>query len=196
MDKIDPDRTVKSWDELVSLEKEFSNVRNPKEWVFRGEAKHQEPRTSLQRVCEQFAITDLEIPRLESLLLYEFKRNYPVFARSVEVEFDDTLYWISLMRHYGAPTRFLDFTYSFFIASFFALERPAESGRGKNGNPEYHPAAVWAINKGWLTEHMRRLMMEIDCGKTMLCKLWENREGEAFKRIFWEQNPPRELSLQ
>src|SRR5882724_824104 len=183
------EHTIKDWDALVALEKEFSDVTNPTEWVFRGEAKRQEPKTSLERVCEQFAIKDAGIPRLESLLTYEFKRNYPVFAQSVEPNLDDIIYWISLMRHYGAPTRFLDFSYSFFIASFFALERPAESGRDRNGNPEYHSAAVWAINKGWLTDHMKRLMKKID--GTRLCRLWENRAGEAFSKIFWEQNPPR-----
>src|SRR5438093_2893211 len=33
-----------------------------------------------------------------------------------------TLEWLALMQHYGAPTRLLDFTYSFWIALFFAFE--------------------------------------------------------------------------
>jgi len=34
----------------------------------------------------------------------------------------DTLEWLAFMQHYGAPTRLLDFTYSFWIALFFAFE--------------------------------------------------------------------------
>jgi hypothetical protein len=36
---------------------------------------------------------------------------------------DDWLEWIALMQHYGAPTRFLDWTYSLYVAVFFAVER-------------------------------------------------------------------------
>src|SRR5436309_276549 len=32
------------------------------------------------------------------------------------------LEWLALMQHYGAPTRLLDFSYSFWIALFFAFE--------------------------------------------------------------------------
>jgi hypothetical protein len=45
------------------------------------------------------------------------------------------------MQHYGAPTRLLDFTYSIYIACYFAAET-AESD-----------AAVWAVDSVWaLTE--------------------------------------------
>lgn len=46
----------------------------------------------------------------------------------------DELEWLSLMQHHGAPTRLLDFTWSPYVAAFFALERATED------------AAVWALN--------------------------------------------------
>jgi len=55
---------------------------------------------------------------------------------------NDMLEWLSLMRHYGAPTRLLDFTHSPYIACFFALENS-----DLNAN-----SAIWAINTEWLVD--------------------------------------------
>jgi hypothetical protein len=51
------------------------------------------------------------------------------------------LEWLSLMRHYGAPTRLVDFTYSHNIAAYFAFSSLKRTSR-----------AVWAISQGWLSE--------------------------------------------
>jgi hypothetical protein len=41
------------------------------------------------------------------------------------------------MQHHGAPTRLLDFTYSIYVAAYFALESADAD------------AAVWAVNAPW-----------------------------------------------
>jgi len=47
---------------------------------------------------------------------------------------DDLIEWLSLMQHHGAPTRLLDFTYSFAVATFFAA---------KGAKQDF---AVWGFN--------------------------------------------------
>ena len=46
------------------------------------------------------------------------------------------LEWLALLQHHGGPTRLLDFTHSFYVAAFFALER----ARPASGT-------VWAIDQ-------------------------------------------------
>lgn len=55
-----------------------------------------------------------------------------MFLDKVPEEKDD-FQWLALMQHHGAPTRLLDFTWSPFVAAFFALERATKD------------AVIWAV---------------------------------------------------
>jgi len=50
------------------------------------------------------------------------------------------LEWLALIQHYGGPTRLLDFSYSFYLAAFFAMEKPKRR----------EAAAIWAVNDALL----------------------------------------------
>jgi hypothetical protein len=70
----------------------------------------------------------------EQLLIREFKKIAPnhLSANSIpKTHFE----WLSVMQHYGVPTRLLDLTKSPFVALYFAVR--------EWGNPE--DAAIWAI---------------------------------------------------
>jgi len=55
---------------------------------------------------------------------------------------DDRLVeWLALIQHHGGPTRLLDFSKSFYVAAFFALENAAQD------------AAVWALNLARIEEY-------------------------------------------
>lgn len=71
---------------------------------------------------------------IESDLIRKFQRQYHHYdLRSPKR--DDVTEWLALMRHHGAPVRLLDWTYSFYVAVFFAIEE-------SEGD-----CAVWALDK-------------------------------------------------
>ena len=53
-------------------------------------------------------------------MLHEFKRKYQLYSSVLPAK-DDNLEWLAIMQHHGAPTRLLDFTDSFLIATYFSV---------------------------------------------------------------------------
>ena len=78
-------------------------------------------------------------------LLRDFKRAFHHYSSNTPRD-DDDLEWLALMQHHGAPTRLLDFTYSPFVAAYFAME-DADATESKE---EDRFIAVWAVNMNWL----------------------------------------------
>jgi hypothetical protein len=75
------------------------------------------------------------MPEIEAGLLRRFRREAHLYLTSEPAE-GDTIGWLGLMRHHGAPTRLLDWSYSFFVAVHFAIAR-AEPGER---------TSVWAMD--------------------------------------------------
>jgi hypothetical protein len=104
-----------------------------KAWIFRGHGSIDCLLTpSVERAAEKKSASWV---LLESLMLEEFRAKAPmhVDARSLPPA-NDTLAWLALMQHYGVPTRLLDFTYSPYVALYFAIRnfvnwRPTETDK-------------------------------------------------------------------
>lgn len=110
-------------------------------WVFKGlENESWFLRTTLERESERFKIAGDDIHRREYNMIREFQRRLHHYEVSVP-DRDDVDEWMALMQHYGAPTRLLDFTYSPYVAAFFAFEK-AQSW----------DVAVWAVDTDWLAD--------------------------------------------
>jgi len=106
--------TLSSWDEIRAWARHG--------WIYRGQPRSGMPlETSLERSLRRNAVSPERNAGVERELLREFRRAYRQFAAHVPDK-ADTLEWLSLMQHHGAPTRLLDFSYSIYIAAYFALE--------------------------------------------------------------------------
>jgi hypothetical protein len=113
-------------------------------WAFRG---HADENWKLQPSLERLALRYDDIRGgAESYVLRAFKRRAHHYLRDLPEE-RETLEWLALMRHHGAPTRLLDWTKSPYVAAFFAT---AEAGRDDT-------SAIWAID----LEAIRREAMEL-----------------------------------
>lgn len=131
--------TLKSWDEY---DKAVSR-RHYRKWIYRGQIDASwQLESSLHRAFEEaqaihkaHSKTEKRLNRVEHerVMIDRFMCNANIYLSSLPKE-DDPLSWISLMQHHGAPTRLLDFTFSPYIALFFALE----AGKGD--------AAIYCVN--------------------------------------------------
>ena len=110
-------------------------VAGPKyrSWAFRGQADARWPLySSISRYLQEHGVNQRAWAEQEERIVRIFRRKAHLFLEHVPTE-ADAFQWLALMQHHGAPTRLLDFTWSPFVAAFFALERATKD------------AAVWAL---------------------------------------------------
>lgn len=170
---------VISWQQFMNLvTAEFTGDH----WCFRGVLDHWTLQTSIERVCKNWGLALARLPRTEWQLMRDFQRRYPVSAAPAPPE-KDTLAWLALMQHHGAPTRLLDWTYSPFIAAYFAFEYLLYSDPQECRN-----AAIWAMRTHWLTEQVEEILPEQL--KDARESFDHTRDPTAFKRLFIEAERP------
>lgn len=146
-------------------------------WIFRGQKDSGWGlETSLERACRNFERSLSKAQDIERILLREFKRKYHHYA-SHSPDNSYSLEWLSLMQHYGAPTRLLDFTYSIYVAAYFALENAKEK------------CAVWAINGNWAIRESAALFEERSMEKEFLIAPITEEIVKGFDQIFMNPVP-------
>jgi hypothetical protein len=118
---------LKNWSEFDQI----IEKKHYRKWIFRGESDaNWELKSSLHRAFEEAQeihtngkgkTKKLDKISHEQVMIDRFKCNAHLYLNNLPTK-DDTLSWLSLMQHYGAPTRLLDFKFSPYVALFFALE--------------------------------------------------------------------------
>jgi len=177
MKKIDswPMEKVNGWKELVDLDMKLES--SGQEWIFRGQSSPKHSlKTTLERACDDFEIRGAQISWIEDELIKDFKRSCHLYATPVLPEQSDTPGWLALARHYGIPSRLLDFTYSLPIAIYFAAET------------EKAEPVVWAVNKTWLAEHGRKIIRGLREGRKY-DEAWVDRKGWVYDKLLIERKP-------
>lgn len=107
---------ISNIDNLLRVVNELSNS-----FVFRGQANAAWAlQSSLERIIgDKWSSTEAQ--KFEEYSLSQFKSKFHLYDRE-NVEPSSKLAWLSVMQHYGVPTRLLDFTESPYVALYFALE--------------------------------------------------------------------------
>ncbi len=148
---FDSQEPIRTFDDLHDLDAEFREYAS--RWIFRGLASVEDPlerelAPSLERALERLGLDrahrDHGATRWERRLLGEFQRHFHRYSSHVP---SDDIEWFAIMRHYGAPSRLLDWTYSFWVGVFFAVER-AEVKK---------PSVLWALPLDEWHEHLKRV---------------------------------------
>lgn len=106
-----------------------ANALPKKQWVFRGHSDRSWLiESTFARFCRQHDrnIAKKWLPGREREAIRKFQKAGHQFLSHLPAD-DDKLGWLAVMRHYGAPTRLLDFTYSPVTALFFAASNPFRS---------------------------------------------------------------------
>jgi len=124
--------TVNSWTEVLLLfdimTEKFSD------WAFRGQSNENwNLSTKFEREASRYQCDSYWFRNREKIILQDFQRKAHQYVKNLPAP-DSTIDWLSLVQHYGGPTRLLDFTYSYYVAAFFAVETATAD------------AAIWAIN--------------------------------------------------
>lgn len=121
---VEPEE-IKELSQLFDLHRQFMpNERNVAEedWIFRGQKIDEGLKTSLEQTINDYGLSMEDAPKIEGGLMRRFKRQSTSYLKTIPAE-GNYMEWFALMQHYGAPTRLHDWTYSFFVAVYFAVNR-------------------------------------------------------------------------
>jgi len=104
--------------------------------VFRGQAKDCDPKPRLMRVFSALGIERGNYWNRERQMFREFRSRISLYSSAVSKP-ASRIDECSLLQHYGAPTRLLDFSKSLYVATFFSVEDVEAKS----------DSVVWCLNK-------------------------------------------------
>lgn len=154
-----PVTRLESWREFTDLlESDFFN-RHGVQLVFRGHRRYD---WSLMPTLGRLTTNGIVTEQLARAQLERFKRAVRGRLNDAAMVDEDDELW-SVGQHHGLMTPLLDWTYSPYVALFFAFHK--DDSKEEAANPY---RAVYVLNKSFLTDH------EAETG----IRLWEPRRDD------------------
>jgi FRG domain len=147
-DKFPYIEEAESWDDFVVWAKRLQGT-----WGFRGQS---DATWTLYPTIDRRLFVRGEAPGIsfgrqvptrsyEEQLLFRFQQEAHQHRHYLPDD-SDIMSWLALMQHHGTPTRLLDWTWSPYVAAYFAIENETEK------------AAIWAIDLDWLEDRGNRIL--------------------------------------
>jgi len=135
---------INSWaDALLLIERMTDKVPD---WAFRGQSDERwDLSTKFEREARKYQSLDSYwFKNREHYVLQDFQRRAHHYVDKLPVP-ENYIEWLSLLQHYGGPTRLLDFTYSFYVSLFFAVETST------------FDSVIWAVNINKLITQLSKI---------------------------------------
>lgn len=123
--------------EITSIDHLIKSLNElPNNYIYRG---HSDLSWKLQSTLERILENNYETKgkKFEKYAIDDFKSRFHLYDKS-NIQPKTKLEWLSIMQHYGVPTRMLDFTQSPYVAIYFALENIKKTDKG--------PFVIYAID--------------------------------------------------
>lgn len=152
-------------------------------WIFRGHTRSVwKLETSLDRCVKNNGGYRIVLwgESAERHLFDEFKSGAGNYLTADHIPIpENTLEWLALMQHHGCPTRLLDFTRSYYIAAFFALEEAYDGD-----------AAIWCINENWCNRKFIDTFNKVYKDEASRIEEGDNlAEEKNFYKLYYGPNP-------
>ena len=151
-----PEVKITTYSQLTDF---YKKLKMPhRKWIFRGEEYDQRLRTSLEKAFKDIAATvkekDFDKHKLDAErdIIRDFQRKLHFYTNNIPTR-ADILQWLALMQHHGAPTRLLDWTYSFWVAVHFATTRHSINEK----------TVIWAIDTEMLKDNDKKFLDQNKC---------------------------------
>ena len=165
------EKTISKSDDFHKCQKEG--------WIYRGQSDSTKVlETTLERACRNYGVSLKCAKHIEERLLREFQRKYYHYSHHIP-DTGNSLEWLSIMQHHGAPTRLLDFTYSFYVAAYFALEESEKD------------CAIWALNMEWTVEESKAKFKKGTLAWKFLQEFVTEEKEKQFKTVYMGAKPKR-----
>lgn len=151
--------TCSDWGEVVRYLEEFPSQEvcydqgdvTRTGWVFRGLT---DSRFCLEPAVERQARDkSMSWFALQQFIALEFQSREHIHLSPVLAHPESELTRLAQMQHYGIPTRLLDFTYSPFVALYFAI-------REQCSDKERSHVRLWAIDETAVNDRFKEVMHE------------------------------------